>query len=274
MDDPFDAMRPDQRSRGRAAELFSGALDRVHSRGDPVFISALVGLSIVAVLGVGVWWLSQGRAQPVELPRADDESAVVTGGSTPASSEAPPSEPPDSEESTLPEVAVSREAVVHVAGQVHEPGIYRLDANGRLADAINAAGGPTAQADLERVNLAEPLTDGARAYIPAVGQLEAPGTVPQGMPTPGVGPPAPPGGPQVTSPGSDAPAEPTSSDLVNLNTADQSALEGLPGVGPVTAEAIVAHRNDVGAFTQVEDLLEVRGIGEAKLESLVDLVTV
>ena len=63
-------------------------------------------------------------------------------------------------------------------------------------------------------------------------------------------------------------------ETVNINTADEAALDELPGVGPVTAEAIVEYRNQVGSFSQVEDLLEVRGIGDAKLEALIDLVTV
>ncbi|MEZ5374237.1 MAG: SLBB domain-containing protein [Microthrixaceae bacterium] len=126
-----------------------------------------------------------------------------------------------------------------MAGQVHHPGLYSVDAGGRLADAVNAAGGPTAQADLERVNLAEPLTDGARTYIPAIGQAEAPDTVPQGVPAPG----DPVGEASGGAPGpSGAPVGP-----VNLNTADVGELEALPGVGPVTAEAIVAHRDEAGA---------------------------
>jgi len=163
---------------------------------------------------------------------------------------------------------------VHVAGQVLHPGLYTVNVGGRLADAVAAAGGATPQADLDRVNLAEPLADGSRAYIPALGQAEAPGTMPQDALGPGLGSSQ---GSVPESTGTneaDTGNSATPGGLVNLNTADEAALEELPGVGPVTAEAIVAHRSEVGPFTQVEDLLEVRGIGDAKLEGMADLVTV
>ncbi|MBL0203100.1 MAG: helix-hairpin-helix domain-containing protein [Candidatus Microthrix sp.] len=115
----------------------------------------------------------------------------------------------------------------------------------------------------------------AHAHIPALGRAEAPGTMPQDALGPGLGSSqgsVPESTGTSTRPTRAIPATPGG--LVNLNTADEAALEELPGVGPVTAEAIVAHRSEVGPFTQVEDLLEVRGIGDAKLEGMADLVTV
>lgn len=153
---------------------------------------------------------------------------------------------PSSTSSTAPE-----ELVVHVAGAVVRPGVLRLPAGSRVVDAIEAAGGLGPTADGARINLAAPVVDGERVYVAAVGEA-APGVV----------------GPSGTS-GGDQPAGP-----LNLNSADEAALDGLPGIGPATAKAIVAHRAKIGGFTSVDQLLDVRGIGEAKLAELRPLVTV
>ncbi|MFL6207194.1 MAG: helix-hairpin-helix domain-containing protein [Acidimicrobiales bacterium] len=171
----------------------------------------------------------------------------------------PPADPPEealpfaSTTSVLPATSSSESEllVVHVAGAVVSPGLHELPAGSRVADAIAAAGGLTPAADAARINLAAPVSDGERVYVLAVGEQEPPVAV-------GVGD-APEG----------APAGP-----VNLNTADAEALDALPGVGPATAAAIIEHRGKVGAFTSVDELLDVPGIGEAKLEALRDLVTV
>jgi competence protein ComEA len=172
----------------------------------------------------------------------------------------PPSDPPEeslpfaSSTSALPPTSASSTPdvlVVHVAGAVASPGLHELPPGSRVADAIAAAGGLTPQADASRINLAAPVTDGERVYVLAVGEQE---------PTVAVG---------GAEPGDDAASGP-----VNLNTADAEALDALPGIGPATAAAIIEHRGKVGAFTSVDQLLDVPGIGEAKLEALRDLVTV
>ncbi|MET0902139.1 MAG: ComEA family DNA-binding protein [Acidimicrobiales bacterium] len=142
--------------------------------------------------------------------------------------------------------------VVHVAGAVAAPGVHELPPGSRVADAIAAAGGLNAQADPSRINLAAPVADGERVYLLAVGEQE---------PVVAVG-----------TPGSTDGASPAGP--VNLNTADAAALDTLPGIGPATAAAIIEHRGKVGAFTSVDELLDVPGIGDAKLEALRDLVTV
>lgn len=138
--------------------------------------------------------------------------------------------------------------VVHVAGAVHAPGVQRLPAGARVIDAVDAAGGLLADADAGRVNLAAELVDGTQVYVPLVGEV----------------PPAPAGetGGDVTG------------GLIDVNVADAPALETLPGVGPATAAAIIDHRERNGPFVSVDGLLEVRGIGEAKLAQLRDLVRV
>lgn len=143
--------------------------------------------------------------------------------------------------------------VVHVAGAVVAPGIHELPAGARVVDAVQAAGGLTPAADLTRINLAAPVADGERVYVVATGEAAPP----------------PAGGAAAGAGGDSAGAGP-----VNINTADAAALDALPGVGPATAAAILEHRGKIGAFTSVDQLLDVPGIGEAKLEALRDLVTV
>ena len=139
--------------------------------------------------------------------------------------------------------------VVHVAGAVARPGVQRLPAGSRVIDAVDAAGGLLPAADAGRVNLAAELVDGTQVYVPVVGEA----------------PPGPTGGGGAAAAGDG---------LVDLNIADLEALDALPGIGPATATAILEHRERNGPFASVEGLLEVHGIGEAKLSQLRDLVRV
>lgn len=148
--------------------------------------------------------------------------------------------------------------VVHAAGAVSRPGLYRLPRDARVADLLDAAGGPTLETDLDRVNLAAPLADGQRLYLPRKGEASPSVVGPDGGAVSG-----------ATGGASGGPAGP-----IDLNTATAEQLDALPGVGPATAAAIVAHRERNGPFTSVDGLLDVRGIGPAKLEALRDLVTV
>ena len=135
--------------------------------------------------------------------------------------------------------AASGSVTVDVAGRVRRPGIAVLDAGSRVVDALKAAGGARGGVDLTGLNLARVLVDGEQILV-------------------GVDPPA------GVAAGVSATAAPSAT-LVNLNTADQVALESLPEVGPVTAQAILAYRTEHGAFTSVDQLLDVDGIGEATL---------
>ncbi len=151
-------------------------------------------------------------------------------------------------ESVTTTTAAPGPVVVHVAGAVQHPGVQRLPAGSRVIDAVDAAGGLRPDADAGRVNLAAELADGTQVYVPAVGE------VPPAVETGGGGE--------------------SSSGPIDLNIADAAVLETLPGVGPATAAAILDHRDRNGPFVSVDGLLEVRGIGEAKLAQIRDLVRV
>jgi competence protein ComEA len=142
--------------------------------------------------------------------------------------------------------------VVHVAGAVRRPGVYRLRKGLRVQDAVRRAGGATARADPNAINLAAPVQDGVQILVPRRGQaaVSAPGAA------------GAPGGPAT-------PAAP-----VNLNTATEEQLETLDGVGPATAAKILAWRSEHGGFRSIEDLGQVSGIGPKKLAVLRGKVTV
>ena len=211
---------------------------------------AAVAAASVAVVVVAAVVLLRGPAPPppeLALPLAgaagDPAGSSTTLGSTTSSSPAP-----------------AAEVVVHAAGAVGSPGVYRLAPGARVSDLLDAAGGPVPGADLDRLNLAAPLLDGERVFVPLPGQ-EVPGVAPSLA------------GPGARSEGGGAgtsrPEGP-----IDLNRATLDELDELPGVGPSTAQAIVDERDRRGGFTAVDQLLEVRGIGDAKLAALRELVRV
>jgi competence protein ComEA len=148
---------------------------------------------------------------------------------------------------------VPAEVVVHVAGAVARPGVYRLPTGSRVADAVAAAGGALGSAASDAINLARVLTDGEQVYLPFMGEVP-PGAVAAAAGT--IGHPGGPAGP------------------VDLNRASAADLEALPGIGPATAKKIIDDREKNGPFATVEDLMRVPGIGQKKLEALKEYVTV
>lgn len=197
-------------------------------------------------------------------------ASVVLGGGPPADPALPLSDPVAewSGETAGDEGATQGEVptdalpaggalVVHVAGAVVDPGVHQLPAGARVHEAIAAAGGPLPGADLNRLNLAAAVADGTQIHVP----LE--GSPPAGSAAGAVG---------GSGTGTAGGAPPGSGGPLSLSTADAAALDSLPGVGPATAAAIIAHREANGPFGSVDELLEVRGIGASKLEGLRDLV--
>ena len=137
--------------------------------------------------------------------------------------------------------------VVDVAGAVRHAGLYRLRSGSRIDDAVAAAGGPTAKARLDSVNLAAPIADGEQIVVPRRGAAVSVGASP---PAAGSSPSAP----------------------LDLNSATLEQLESLPGIGPVTAQKILDYRQEHGAFSSVDELDAVPGIGPARMDTLRDLV--
>jgi competence protein ComEA len=144
------------------------------------------------------------------------------------------------------EPAPARKLLVHVVGAVRSPGLYRLDEGSRIDDAITAAGGPKPKAALDLVNLASPVADGQQVVVPLRGK----DTVSAGV----------------------AGAGGATAERVHLNTATLEDLDGLPGIGPITAQKILDYRTEHGAFSSVEELDAVPGIGPARLAELTELV--
>lgn len=220
---------------------------------------ALTGLAVAAVVVVGgiVLWPRPAAPDPeLVLPRASTTlslPATLDGGASAAAVGAAGSS------------TTVAELVVDVVGEVRAPGVRRVPPGSRVGDVIEAAGGLTARADRARINLAAPVADGERIFVPAVGQPVPPVAVGA---TGGAGAAAAggAGGAGTDTAGPEAP--------VNLNTASPAELETLPGVGPATAQAIIDHREQQGPFRSVDDLLDVRGIGDAKLAELRDRVVV
>ena len=150
--------------------------------------------------------------------------------------------------------------VVDVVGAVRAPGVVSLAGGTRVVDAIRAAGGATPGADLQRLNLAAKLEDGARVAVPLFGQ-----------PPPAIDPGAVSGSASPSSGGSTAGnGDPNAP--INVNTATETQLEDLPGIGPTLAAAIVAERERNGPFRSADDLTRVHGIGDGRLAQLRDFV--
>jgi competence protein ComEA len=222
--------------------------------------AAVAGVAAVTVLAVLVLGLRVAWARS-----ADDVTVIAPGGGARAgptgvaSAAAPVGLPPvgapgvaGAEPSPSGAAARRAQVVVHVVGEVEDPGVRRLDAGARVSDAVAAAGGATPEADLGAVNLARVLVDGEQVRVPRPG--EAPAPVPR------------------TATGGALPGAATDSP-VRLNDADLAALDTLPGVGPVLAQRILDWRTAHGRFTSVDELAEVSGIGEKLLARLRPLVT-
>ncbi len=143
---------------------------------------------------------------------------------------------------------VPKMTLVHVAGEVRTPGVYRVGGDSRVIQAVRIAGGPTRDADLSRLNLAAPVVDGQQVVIPS---RPRPGVV--GVAASGAGA----GG---TAGGASGP--------VSLSSATAADLEALDGVGPALAARIIAWRDSHGGFSSVDALDEVPGIGPARMEAL------
>jgi competence protein ComEA len=174
------------------------------------FHVTVIGLAALVVVG-GIAWFGVGLSDPAPQSVVEERTIVAPAMLT-----------------------------VHVSGEVVNPGLVRIEPEARLADAIAAAGGATANADLSRTNLAAIVRDGEQVVVPSYEDAHDAGA--------------------------------SSSAGIDLNTATAVELEALPGVGPVLAGRIVSFRDERGRFSAIEDLLDVPGIGEAKLAQMRDAI--
>jgi competence protein ComEA len=229
------AERPPRRARdpapapdAEALELAPSPMTEADELPQPRFSRTHVGvISVLLVLGlVTAGWILL-RARPVAV--ASPGGVVTVSTPTPATTSASPTS--DKSASKI---------VVHVLGAVRRPGLVKLGENSRVQDAIDAAGGLTRRADPGELNLAQVLNDGQQVVI---------GTA------------ADPAGEVRDQPGSSTGGGSSASGALDLNRASQSQLEELPGVGPVTAQAILTWRQQHGQFGRIEELQEVDGIG-------------
>lgn len=272
-DPDLDAATARLRSLLQPADPWWERLDlrRVADRLADVGPGRAVGVLAAAVaLGVGAFVVAgPGRSSSVDpvqvLPRADPASAddpPPAGPAGPPGTTSSGDAPPGSGPSRIS---------AHAAGAVAVAGVHQLPEGARVADLIAAAGGLSADADPDRINLAAPVRDGERVYVPRRGEVSAPEVVAGG----GGGDPSGPAGPSGPASGTGAGGGPPApGDRVDLNRADADALDALPGIGPTTADAILRHRAEHGPFRTVDDLQEVPGIGPAKLAQLRDLVRI
>lgn len=213
-----------------------------------LIVMGLLGLFLVVV---GFQLLKAPRGTPLTPSTAQTQESLTF--------HAPlePSATPEVAQQEAPGKTDHGPVVVHVAGQVNSPGVVHLEAGARVADAVAAAGGLTAQADPNLVNLARVVQDAEQIYVPALGEelQVVPGSELQEEQAQGTPDLAPTG-------------------LININTATEAQLQDLPGIGPALAGRIVAWRTQNGPFSGPTDLLSVSGIGPSVMSKIQELITV
>ncbi|MFF2716946.1 helix-hairpin-helix domain-containing protein [Streptomyces sp. NPDC058011] len=204
---------------------------------------AALAVVLVAAVGLAVFHFWSARPQGVLAPETVEAgaAAVVDDPLRAGGAAAPPTPPPEP----------AGEVVVDVSGKVRRPGVQRLPAGSRVADALRAAGGVRAGTDLSALNRARVLVDGEQV---AVGLTQAPAALGANSGTAG-------------TPGAAGPAA-----LLSLSAATKEQLETLPGVGPVLAQHIIDHRTENGGFRSVDELRQVNGIGDRRFADLRPLV--
>ena len=212
-----------------------------------------ISLAVVGVIAVLVTVFTLMRDKPPPVASAKLPPVEMVSSASPTPGPAPPN--------------AAGPVVVSVVGLVHKPGLVTLAPGARIADALAAAGGALDGADLIGLNMARRVTDGEQLIVGIAAAPGQPATMGSSISsTPAAAEPA------GSSPAGGKPSAPDG--LVDLNVASVEELDALPGIGPVTAAAIIAWRDANGRFTSVDQLGDVDGIGPARLDKLRDLVRV
>ena len=212
--------------------------------------AAVVAMLVVIAMASGLAMASFGdRSGNVSFERVEDSGPSAEPGSGDLSD--------DASDGFSSKASAETEVYVDVDGAVASPGVYRLQDGARVSQAIDAAGGLTAEADVTGLNRASKVTDGQKIYVPTVGEQQA----------------------ALAAGGADGGAAAASgtgasSGLVNINTASAAELQTLSGIGPSMAQSIIDERTQNGAFASVDDLMRVSGIGEKKLAKIKDCICV
>lgn len=210
-----------------------------------VVVAILVAIAAASGLAMASF---SSRSSGVSFERSDEASASDVREAGDAS--------PDDADGSSAKSSSAAEVYVDVDGAVVRPGVYRLKDGARVSQAIDIAGGLTAEADVTGLNRASKITDGQKIYVPTVGEQQAAAAV---------------GGADSAAVASGAGS---SSGLVNINTASAAELQTLSGIGPSMAQSIIDERTQNGAFVSVDDLMRVSGIGEKKLAKIKDCICV
>lgn len=211
--------------------------------------AVVVAIMVVIAAASGLAMASfNSRSSGVSFECSDEASTSDVRGSGDASLD---------DDGSSAKSSSAAEVYVDVDGAVVRPGVYRLKDGARVSQAIDAAGGLTAEADVTGLNRASKVTDGQKIYVPTVGEQQpaaaVDGAESGAATTPGAG---------------------SSSGLVNINTASAAELQTLSGIGPSMAQSIIDERTKNGAFASVDDLMRVSGIGEKKLAKIKDCICV
>lgn len=215
-------------------------------------------LAFFAVVGLAILCISYAHVSGSRL-RASDDIVIEEPGGGQARVTADDSDPMPG----LGDIRNAGKVICHVAGCVKKPGVYTLHSGDRVIDAINAAGGPKPNADLDALNLAAKLEDGSKIEILSIQQTRQAMAV-QAATAAGAGKSSGSRSSRSSSGKLSVPGE----GLVHINSAGSEELQRLPGVGPATAEKIIGYRSTLGRFSNPEQLMDVKGIGPKTFERM------
>ena len=233
------------------------------------YISIIIIIFVIILIGGTIIYKNYKQAEEYNLNEIINNNIYEEKNNTVELGEEETGETKEQKQSTEEDIKENNNIFVHICGAVNNPGIVELKNNSRIIDAINAAGGLTANADVSYVNLAYIISDGIKIYIPTIEEIERISFE------------------YLSSECGDNIIENTSFNgkkgmgdtniygikfQININTATESELDSLPGIGPSIANKIIVYRNSNGKFKSIEEIKNVSGIGDAKYENIKDFI--